>query len=305
MGGSAAWEEGETLTIANAIVQGIVQGLTEFLPVSSSGHLSLIQYFTGQSGETGILFTVLLHLGTLLAVFIAFYKTIFALIAEFFRMIGDIFRGRFSLRHANPERRMIFLLVVSLLPMVISFLMLDIFDMVSADQDIVVEGVCFLFTSLLLFGADRVVAGRKTARDMQYRDALLVGAAQAIAPFPGISRSGSTISMGLFAGLDREFAISFSFIMGVPTILGANLLELKDVASEELSFPIPALAAGLVCSLVFGLLAIRMVKWLVTSNKFKYFAWYTLVLGVLVVAAGIYEQVSGHALQRLVMAALA
>lgn len=293
------------MTIGNAIIQGIIQGLTEFLPVSSSGHLSLIQYFTGQGSETGILFTVLLHLGTLLAVFIAFYKTIFGLIVEFFRMIGDIFRGKFSLRGANPERRMIFLLVVSLLPMAVSFLLLDIFDMVASDQDIVVEGVCFLFTSMLLFGADRVVSGHKTARDMRYRDALAIGAMQAVAPFPGISRSGSTISAGLFAGLDREYAVSFSFIMGVPTILGANLLELKDVAAEGLGFPVPVLLAGLVCSLVFGLLAIKMVNWLVTSNKFKYFAWYTLVLGVLVIAAGIYEQASGHRLQQMVMAMLA
>lgn len=289
------------MNIASAAFQGIIQGLTEFLPVSSSGHLSLFQYFTGQNGESGILFSILLHLGTLLAVFIAFRKMIGALILEFFRMVGDIFRGRFSLKRANPERRMILLILVSLVPMVISFLLLDLFDLVAADNDIIVEGVCFLFTSLLLFASDRVVAGHKTAKDMRYRDAVAIGAMQAIAPFPGISRSGSTISTGLFMGLDRKFAVSFSFIMGVPTILGANLLELKDVAAEGLSIPIPSLLVGLVTSLVFGLVAIKMVNWLVTSNKFKYFAWYTLVLGVLVVAAGIYEQVSGHALQAMVM----
>lgn len=290
------------MTILNAIIQGIVQGLTEFLPVSSSGHLSLIQYFTGQSGESGILFTVLLHLGTLLAVFLAFRGLILELIVEFFFMLGDLFRGRFSWRNANPNRRMIILLMVSLLPMAGSVLLLDLFDRVSSDGDIIVEGVCFLFTSLLLFASDRAVTGHKTAADMKARDAVAIGCIQAVAPMPGISRSGSTISMGVFMGLDRAYAVSFSFLMGVPTVLGANLLELKDAASEGLGFPIPVLAAGLLCSLVFGLLAIRMVKWLVTSNKFKYFAWYTLILGLLTVAAGIYEQVSGHALQQMILA---
>lgn len=293
------------MTIGNAALQGIVQGLTEFLPVSSSGHLSLIQYFTGQGGESGILFTVLLHLGTLLAVFLAFYKTILRLIAEVFLMIADLFRGRFSLRNANPYRRMVLLLVVSLLPMAVSVLFLDQFDRVSSDNDIVVEGICFLVTSFLLFGSDRCVKGHKKAKDMRFRDAVAVGAMQAVAPMPGLSRSGSTISMGLFMGLDRKFAVSFSFIMGIPTVLGANLLELKDVAAEGMPVPVPALVVGLLCALVFGVLAIRLVNWLVVSDKFKYFAWYTLILGIVVVALGIYEQAGGHALQQAVMAGMA
>jgi undecaprenyl-diphosphatase len=279
------------LNILNAIIQGIVQGLTEFLPVSSSGHLSLIQYFTGQGGESGILFTVLLHLGTLLAVFIAFRKLILDLIVEVFALIGDLFRGRFSWKNANPNRRMVILLLVSLLPMAVSVLLLDVFETASTDQDIIVEGVCFLFTSFLLFTSDRVVPGHKTAKDMEFRDALAIGAMQAIAPFPGISRSGSTIATGIFMGLDRKFAVSFSFIMGVPTVLGANLLELKDVGAEGLVFPIPVLLAGMAAALVFGLLAIKMVNWLVTSNKFKYFAWYTLILGVVTVGIGVYHKV--------------
>lgn len=293
------------MSILNALIQGIVQGLTEFLPVSSSGHLSLIQYFTRQSGESGILFTILLHLGTLLSVFIAFRKTICALIVEFFRMIGDIFRGKFSIKNSNPERRMILLIIVSILPMAFTFLIMDLFDKVATDNDIIVEGVCFLLTSLLLFLSDKVVSGHKTAADMRYRDAIAIGAMQSVAPFPGISRSGSTIAVGLFAGLDREFAIQFSFIMGIPTILGANILELKDVGSDGIGIPPLALIVGLVASLVFGLIAIRLVHWLVTSNKFKYFAVYTLVLGIVVVAVGIYEQASGHALQQYILAAFA
>lgn len=298
-------KEDFVLTVANAIIQGIIQGLTEFLPVSSSGHLSLFQYFTGQGGESGILFTILLHLGTLLAVFIAFHKTILCLIVECFAMVRDILKRTFSIRRASPYRRMVLLLLVSLLPMALSLLLLDTFNRVSSDQDIVVEGICFLFTSLLLFASDRCVKGKKTAHDMAYRDAVVIGTMQAIAPLPGISRSGSTIAAGLFMGLDRKFAVSFSFIMGVPTILGANLLELKDVGADGLQIPMPALLAGLICSLVFGLFAIRMVNWLVKSDKFRYFAWYTLILGLIVLVVGIAEQLNGHALQQAIMATIA
>lgn len=293
------------MNIGNAIFQGIIQGLTEFLPVSSSGHLSLVQYFTGQNGETGALFSILLHMGTLLAVFIAFFSTIWALILEFFSMVADIFRGRFSVKDANPNRRMILLLIVSLAPMVISYLLLDFYDMISSDNDIVVEGICFLITSFLLFASDRCGEGRKNAGTMRYRDALAIGTMQAIAPLPGISRSGSTIATGLFMGLDRKFAVTFSFIMGVPTVLGANLMELKDISQSGLAVPVPSLIAGLAAALIFGLIAIRMVSWLVTSSKFKWFAWYTFALGIATVIIGIAENANGHALQRMITGLLA
>jgi undecaprenyl-diphosphatase len=291
------------MTIFQAVFQGIVQGLTEFLPVSSSGHLSLIQYFTGQSGEAGALFTILLHLGTLLAVCLAFYKTILRLIAEVFAMLGDLFTGKFSLKKMPPYRRMVLLLLVSLLPMALSFVLLDFFDAVSADNSIIAEGFCFLVTSLLLFVTLRC-NGRKTAKDMPYRDAAAIGAMQALAPLPGVSRSGSTIAVGLLCGLEREFAVSFSFIMGVPTVLGANLMNLGDIAGEGMAVSPAALVAGLLASLVFGLIAIRMVRWLVTSDKFKYFAWYTLILGAATVVIGLIERFAGHPLQGAVMGLL-
>lgn len=289
--------------IIEAIFNGIVQGLTEFLPVSSSGHLSLIQYFTGRGEDAGMLFTVLLHLGTLLAVFLAFWKTIRDLIVELFAMLADLFRGKFSWKQMNPKRRMIFLLLVSLIPMAVSFFLLDFFDMVSTDNDIVVEGVCFLITSTLLFASTKCVKGRKNASTMTYKDALVIGAAQAVAPMPGISRSGSTISAGLMMGLTREYAVAFSFIMGVPTVLGANVLELfdavKDGAGSAIS--VPVIIAGVLAALVFGLLAIKMVRWLVTSDKFAYFAWYTLILGVVTIITGVIEQFNGHAIQQWVV----
>ena len=288
------------MSIIEALINGIVQGLTEFLPVSSSGHLGLLQYFTGRGEETGLFFTILLHLGTLLAVFLAFWKTISGLITEMFLLLGDIFRGKFRLHTESPRRKMLYLLFVSLLPMGLSFFLLDFFEAVSTDNDIVLEGFCFLLTSLLLFLCAQKGRGRKKAATMTYKDALLIGGMQAIAPIPGISRSGSTVAVGMLAGLDREFAIAFSFIMGVPTVLGANILQIGDAMQTGLTVSIPVLITGVIASLIFGLLAIRLVRWLAASDKFRWFAWYTLVLGVLTVIIGIVENVAGHPLQQWV-----
>lgn len=287
------------MSLLSAVIQGIIQGLTEFLPVSSSGHLSLFQYFTGSSGEEGLLFSILLHLGTLLAVFLAFYKTILALIVEFFHMLGDIFTGRFSAKNLNPRRRMILMLMLSLVPLLPFLLVKDFIASVSTDNDIVIEGFCFLITGYLLLTIDGKGAKGKAAANMTSGNALAVGAAQAVATMPGISRSGATISAGILAGLDRKFAIQFSFIMGIPAVLGANVLELGGALKEGLTLPIPVLAVGMLAALAFGLLAIRMVYWLAASNKFKYFGYYTLCLGAVVVAIGIAEHLTGGAIRSL------
>lgn len=291
------------MTIKEAIIQGIIQGLTEFLPVSSSGHLALYQYFTGQSGESGALFSLVLHFGTLLAVFVAFWGTIRELIVEFFNMLGDLFRGRLSFKRINPQRRMIYLLAVSLLPLFITLLLKDILRGVAEDNNIIVEGICFLITSAMLLMADGY-AGRTTARGMSYRAATAIGVVQAFAPLPGISRSGSTLSAGMMLGLDREFAINFSFIMGIPAVCAALLLDAKDIIGGGLNLPASVIIIGLICSAVFGLLAIGMVRWLVASQKLRWFGYYTLVLGIFVLGAGIYDAISGHVLQNTVIALL-
>ena len=289
------------MSMIEAVIQGIIQGLTEFLPISSSGHLSLFQYFTGRNGETGALFSILLHLGTLLAVCIAFYKTILCMVVEFFAIIRDIFTGRFSFREMSNYRKMIFLLIVSLLPMAITFLFLDFFSGLSSDNSIVAEGLGFLATSALLTLSVRCVKGRKTSGTTTYKDALAMGFMQSVAPIPGISRSGSTISVGLLCGLEREFAVSFSFIMGVPTVLGANILEIGPALKTGLDIPAHALIAGLVASLVFGLLAIWMVRWLVVGDKFIWFARYTFVLGVITLIIGLIDKFAGYPVQQWII----
>ena len=287
------------MSILEALVQGIVQGLSEFLPISSSGHLSLLQYFFGISGEAAASYSILLHFGTLIAVFAAFYKTIWALILEFFKMVKDIFTGRFSIKNASPERRMLLLIVVAEIPLLFFYFLSDFYTALSADTDIVVEGLCFLLTSILLFISDRVVKGKKTAADMSFKDALIVGTVQGIAPLPGLSRSGSTISTGLMCGLTREYAVSFSFIMGIPPVLMANLLEIKDLLGGEVdgaSVPLEPIQSiiGIVVAAVVGFASIKMVNYLVKKDKFTIFAWYTLVLGLVTVILGIIGLVIGH-----------
>ena len=288
------------MTIISAIFQGILQGLTEFLPVSSSGHLSLWQYFTGVNSETSVSFSVMLHLGTLLAVIIAFWPTVRQLLREFFLLFADLFRGRLFRQSPTPYRRMLYLLILSCVPLLLVLPLQDFLTSVSADNDILVEGICFLITSALLFLADRAPRGRLDASTMKGKHALAIGAAQLFATLPGISRSGSTISVGQMCGLERSYAVSYSFILGLPAVLAAGILDLHDAAAGGVDIEWGTALFGMAAALIFGLLAIRLVRYLVKSNKFRIFAVYTLILGSATMILGIVEKVTGNAVQAFV-----
>ena len=282
------------MNIFEAIMQGIIQGLTEFLPVSSSGHLSLYQHFTGNSGEGALLFSAVLHLGTLVAVFTAFRKTIWELIKELGFMIKDIFTGKFKWKEMNPPRRAIIMMILSLLMLIPFYIFKDFFEGVSEDSDIIVEGICFLYTATILFFSDRCVKGNKKFGDITVKNAVTVGAFQGVALLPGVSRSGSTISGGLFCGFERETAVQYSFILGIPAILGGCLLQVKDAVDQKAMDIEPLnFAVGFIVSAIVGICAIKMVNWLVKSDKFKIFAVYTLILGVVVIGIGIFEHAVG------------
>lgn len=275
------------------IIQGIIQGLTEFLPISSSGHLSVAQHILGVE-ESTLIISIVLHLGTLVAVFIAFWRDILGLIKEFFLTIGDIFTGKFSWKKMNDSRRMLFMVVIATLLLVPAYLVKDFFTCMEGDGDIIFEGCAFMFTAMLLFLSDACVKGYKTGKDMKIRDAVAVGLFQCVALFPGVSRSGSTITAGLFCGLSKETAVKFSFILGIPAILGGSVLELKDAFESGVEFDIPTLAIGFVVSAVVGILAINLVRLVTKKNKFKYFGIYLLILGLACVCAGAYETVTDN-----------
>lgn len=282
------------------IIQAIVQGLTEFLPVSSSGHLSVLQHITGIDGEAAVILSIVLHLGTLVAVFVAFWGTIWGMIKEFFLTIGDIFTGKFSWKNMNGTRRMMFMVIFATLILVPVYLFEGFFTGRQGDGDIVFEGVAFLFTAMLLFLSDKCSNGIKQGEDMKLRDGLTVGLFQCVALFPGVSRSGTTTAAGLFCGLDKQTAVTFAFILGIPAILGGSVLELGDAFASDMQLDWIALGIGFVISAVVGFLAIKMVSWLLKKDRFKIFGVYTLILGLACIAGGLWEHITGNTLISLI-----
>ncbi|RGX54481.1 undecaprenyl-diphosphate phosphatase [Anaerotruncus sp. AF02-27] len=285
------------MTILEAFLQGLLQGLTEFLPVSSSGHLSLFQYFTGNNNESGFLFSILLHAGTLIAVIICFWGTLWKLLIALVTLVRDLLTGKFSAKNMSSARRMLLFLFLSLVPLGLMLLFKDFISGFSTDTDITVEGFCFLLTGAMLLFAAKERPGRKDALTMGPKDALFIGAAQVIATMPGISRSGSTISAGLLCGLERSYAVAYSFILGIPAVLGAIVLEVGDAVREGSSLSAPVIIMGLLSSVIFGILSIKLVQWVVRGNKLKYFGYYTLVLGMVVLTVGAIDHFTGYAVR--------
>ena len=274
--------------LLNAFILGLVQGVAEFLPISSSGHLSIAQNLLGLGveGTDDVFFDVLLHLGTLVAVFAAYWDDIREMILEFFRMIGDVAHGTVP-RSVPPARRLILLIIVGTLPL---FVILPFRHMVEALYgNTFFVGIALLVTGALLFTCDRIRKGRKTERSATMVDVLIVGAGQAIATCPGISRSGMTISMGCFRGMERRFAVRFAFLLSIPAVLGANILQIGDVVEAGVDVKLlPAYLLGVVAAGVSGYLSIRLVRLVAAKGKFGAFAYYcwaagavTLVLSLL------------------------
>lgn len=289
------------MTILEAILQGLIQGATEFLPVSSSGHLSLFQHFFGVTGDEAVFTTIALHIGTLFAVFIAFKEKIWTLIKEALALLGDIFKGRFKWSEMNGNRRMIIMIIISILPLFAFYIFKDSFTSISSDNDIAAEGICFLYTSIILTIGDRCSRRSKekgtgkSAGETTAADALIIGFFQGVALLPGVSRSGSTISAGLISGMKREDAVEYSFILGIPVILAGALSEFLDMgAGMPTDIEILPLLIGMAVAAVSGYFAITLIKWLMKSDRFGIFAVYTFILSILVMGIGIYEHISGH-----------
>lgn len=263
---------------------GLIQGVAEFLPISSSGHLALFQQlFSGfQSAEdVDVFFDVLLHLGTLISVFIYYWKEIWEMILEFFRFLHDAATGNL-VEPPPPARRMILLVIVGTLPL---FLILPIKDQISAlNHSLLAVGIAELVTGTLLFISDRLAKGRKTERSSTLLDVVIVGLGQACATVPGLSRSGTTIAVGMMRGFDRAFAVRFSFILSLPAILGANILSLKDALEGGIDISmIPIYLVGVAIAAVVGYFAIKLVNFLSNKGKFGAFSYYCWALGVLVI----------------------
>lgn len=269
------------MSLLSSVLLGLIQGIAEFLPISSSGHLAIAEHLLGMSGAAEIpeFFDVLLHLGTLVAVFVAYWADIRDMVVEFFCGVRDLARHT-TPTPVPPARRMIVLIVVGTLPL---FVILPIKDLVEglADNMYFVAGA-LIVTGCLLFASDRVKRGRKTERSATMLDVLLVGVAQAIATCPGISRSGTTITAGCFMGFDRKFAVRYSFLMSIPAILGANILALKDVLESGIVLAdVPVYLVGVAVSAIVGYACIRLLKMIADKGKFGAFAYYCWAVGAL------------------------
>lgn len=269
-----------------AILLGLIQGLTEFLPVSSSGHLALASLLF-EMEESPLFLDALLHLGTLIAVFIAFRRLIFALILSLFRMVGKIFRGKFRWKTAEKEEKMLVFLLISCLPLFLILPLKDSLENLSSYMWVV--GIALIINGVVLFFSDFVKSGKKDAGTMTWKDALLVGVVQTIAVTPGISRSGSTITTGLFCGFDRSFAAQYSFILSIPAILAGTAVSFYDAirAGQIVASSLPVYLTGMVVAAVVGFFAIRLLEYLMRSRKFFVFAVYTIAVGLAAVIFGL------------------
>ena len=274
------------MTYLMSVVLGFVQGVAEFLPISSSGHLSLLQTWFGME-EPDNLFNVLLHFATLIAVCVVYWRDIVDMIAEFFRGVGALFSRKGNSGPVPPARRLVMMVILGTLPLL---LILPIEDKVEAlGASNVFVGIALLVTGAILFVSDRMARGRKNARTATVTDALLVGCAQAVAVIPGLSRSGTTISAGMALGFDRTFAVRYSFLLSLPAVVGATLLKVIDVVKDGIDTALlPIYLVGMIVAGVVGYFSIRLVNLLAQKNKFGKFAYYCWAIGLVAIVLEIF-----------------
>lgn len=268
------------MTIIKALILGLIQGVSEFLPISSSGHLSIAGRLMGFDPEADSLlsFNILLHVATLAAVFIVYRNDIWEMIKAFFGMCKDLFTGKGLRLKEFLYRRLIVMLIVATLPATVAaFVLGDIIE----NPELWQIGIFLIITAILLFLSEKLAGGNTDLEKMSSKRAFGVGCFQALGTLPGISRSGSTIVGGLFCGLDKKTAVRFSFLMSIPAILGALVLDIKDIftaPSQTLSF-LPIIV-GMITAALSGYFAIKFLLRLVEKSKLSYFSIYCTLAGI-------------------------
>lgn len=288
------------MSLLESIILGVIQGLAEFLPISSSGHLAIFKAFFGLS-DVGITYDLMLHLGTLVAVFIVYWSDIWKLIKEGVAIVADCCKNiaRFTTNRFSEEqkeyvkivsssyRKFVMLIIVSTIPTgIIGLLFKEIFNM--DNPSLIVPGVALLVTGCMLFIVDEIPNGGRTPKETTYKNALIIGISQGIATLPGISRSGTTLTFGLLNGLERSFAVKYSFIMSIPAILGANILSIPDlfdpansIGTTEFIYYI----VGTAVAAVVGYICIKTMLVIVRNKKMRYFSYYCFVMGLIAIVA--------------------
>lgn len=268
------------MDIIQGIIIGIVQGLTEFLPVSSSAHLVFVQKLLGV--ESSIAFDVFLHLGTLIAVLWFFRFDVYKMLSSWFSSLEDIIQGRFREGfYEDPYKRLAWYVILATIPVgIVGVLFEDSVDALFAGA-LYVPAFFLFVTGTILYLSQRMPSGEVNYNTITKKEALFMGLGQACAILPGLSRSGTTIAAGLTIGLDKEFAAKFSFIISIPAILGAFVLQAKDIGGAlDVNF-LPVIL-GFIASIVAGYMAIRWMLDLIKNRNLDIFAYYCWAVGIIV-----------------------
>ena len=273
------------MSIGEAIILGLVQGVAEFLPISSSGHLAILQNLFNMSDIEGghMFFDVLMHFGTLIAICFMYWNDIKAMVIEMLELLS----GHKSFTAEGkpkqyPASRLFLLIVTATLPLV---LILPINDYIGElSQSTVFVGIALILTGFILLVSDKMTPGSKTEKNMRFKDALIIGLCQCVATLPGLSRSGTTITAGIATGQNRSYAVKFSLLMSIPAVLGATLLELIKALKTGIDASlIPAYLFGMIAAMVSGVLAIGILKMIAKSKRFGGFAYYCWIVGALTI----------------------
>lgn len=292
------------MKLLQAIVMGLIQGITEFIPVSSSGHLAVIKSLFNIETETGVLFDVLLHVATIVAIIINFYKDIMRLLYEFCLMVKDVFynivvffksvtgasgKEDYISIITNAYRKFVILIFISTVPTgILGILLNDIVDF--STGNLLITAVCFISTGLIVLLSDFIPDKGKRLKEANYGDAFCVGVAQGIATLPGLSRSGTTITASLLCGFDRRFAAKYSFIMSIPAILGALVLELTHIGEETVTgSDVGCYIVGMIIAAIIGIVALKFVINLINRKTMKFFSFYCIGLGFLSIIIYIFK----------------
>ena len=271
-----------------AIILGLVQGLAEFLPISSSGHLALLQQAFGIHEDKVLLFAVLLHVGTLISVFIVYWKDIWELIVELCLTIRDLCTGKGLRLAERPIRKLGVMIIVATIPTaIIGLVFSDFFD--SLYNSVIPIGVGLIITGFLLIFAEKKGEGNRGIQQMNFRNAIFIGLVQGVAICPGISRSGSTLFGSLICNLDRKFAVKFVFLISIPSILGSAVVDAPAALEAGVTAAeVGPVLVGMLVAAVSGLVAIKTMIKIVSDKKLSYFSYYVWALGLFVVLYGIF-----------------
>ena len=266
----------------SALMYGVMQGLTEFLPVSSSAHLALLHAWSGGGGEEELAFDVLLHLATLAAVLLVYGRELIPLVPAFFRLLRK--RGKTD-GERDEKERLVLLLLLGTLPLALLLPLKGLIGRVGAQPRAV--GALLLCNAAQLFLCDRAGGGRMTLETLPPQSALAVGFSQALSGFPGLSRSGTTVTWGTVLGLARAEAVKLSFLLSVPAVLGANLVELPALfAPGGIGMPASSVLLGMAGALVSGLLSVGCLRWLTEKGKMKWLGVWCAGLGLIAMIKG-------------------